>query len=90
MFNDKRELIKVTETSKGFSKSEGINYENTNIFTLKHIPNQLTIHAELPEKRTYEYIFDESGNPKEINSYVIETDHTWLHKKIILNVLYEE
>jgi hypothetical protein len=44
-------------------------------------PNKLTIQADLPEKRTYEYIFDDLGNPKEINSYVVEADKTWLHKK---------
>jgi hypothetical protein len=90
MFNYKRELIKVTETSKYFSENSGINYESNRTFTLEHSTNQLIIHAELPEKRTYEYIFDTLRNPKEINSYVVEADNTWLHKKTILNILYEE
>tara|TARA_R110002126_G_scaffold281512_2_gene429333 strand:+ start:2153 stop:3199 length:1047 start_codon:yes stop_codon:yes gene_type:complete len=90
MFNDKRELIKVAESSKGFSENEGVNFESNSTFTLEHRPNHLIIHAELPEKRTYEYIFDDSGNPKEINSYVVDADQTWLHKKTILKVLYEE
>ncbi|WP_231567327.1 hypothetical protein [Lacinutrix sp. Hel_I_90] len=83
-------MIKIEETSKGFSENEGVNYENTLIFTLHHKPNKLIVEAHLPEKRTYEYIFDDLGNPKEINSYVVDTNNTWLHKKTTFNILYNE
>jgi hypothetical protein len=89
-YNDQNELIKVVETSKGFSENDGVNYENTQTFTLDYGANKLLINASLPEKRTYEYIFDKLGNPKEINSYVVEKDTTWLHKKTTFEILYSE
>jgi hypothetical protein len=89
-YNDHNELIKVVETSKGFSENDGVNYENTQTFTLDYGANKLLINASLPEKRTYKYIFDKLGNPKEINSYVVEKDTTWLHKKTIFKILYRE
>lgn len=89
-YNDQNELIKIVETSKGFSENDGVSYEDTKTFTLDHGANKLIINASLPEKRTYEYIFDKLGNPKEINSYVVEKDTTWLHKKTTFKILYNE
>jgi len=90
LYNDKNELVKVVENSKGFSENEGVNYENMQTFDLEYKSNKLIINASLPENRRYEYIFDEYANPKEINSYVVEKDTTWLHKKTIFKILYIE
>lgn len=89
-YNDQNELIKIVKTNKGFSENDGVSYEDTKTFTLDHGANKLIINASLPEKRTYEYIFDKLGNPKEINSYVVEKDTTWLHKKTTFKILYNE
>lgn len=83
-------LIKVVETSKGFSENDGVNYENTYVFKLDYKSNKLLINVNLPERRTYEYIFDEFSNPEEINLYTVETDKTWLHKKTTFKILYNE
>lgn len=83
-------LSKVVEISTGFSKKEGIKYKNTRTFELSYQPNKLIIHANLPEKRIFEYIFDSFKNPKEINLYVINEHKTWLNKRTIFNILYTD
>ncbi len=89
-FNENSKLVRVEETTKGFSENEGIYFENAELFTLDHKPDKLIVHADLPKKTSYEYIFDAYGNPKEIYSYVVEPDNTWLEKKILFKVSYIE
>ncbi|GGG45031.1 hypothetical protein [Bizionia arctica] len=89
-YNEKSELIKIVDTNKGFSENEGVDYEDMELFILQQKPKKLIIHAGLPKKRTYEYIFDDLGHPKEINSYVVEAHKTWLHKKTAFKILFSE
>ncbi|TXD66225.1 hypothetical protein [Polaribacter glomeratus] len=89
-YHKNNRLHKVEEISSAFSKKDGVQYKNTRTFTLEYQPNKLVIYANLPERRTYEYIFDAFKNPKEINSFIIKKDKTWLHKKTTFKILYDE
>ena len=89
-YTKNKKLNKLVEISTGYSKKDGVRYKNVQTFSLTYQSNRLTICANLPEKRIYEYILDTFKNPREINSYVVEKDRTWLHKKTTFKILYDE
>lgn len=86
-YNEDNQLIKIEENKKDFSESGGINYENSQTFSLNYQPNKLVINASFPELRNYEFLFDDLGNPLQINSYVVDENKSWLHKSTRFKIL---
>ncbi len=89
-YNERCQLVKVTTERKRFTEENGIEDQSKRLYELSYKPKQLTIAARLPEKRSYAYTLDALGNPKEINSYVVDADTSWLHKKTSFNILYNK
>ncbi|WP_055444218.1 hypothetical protein [Lacinutrix himadriensis] len=89
-YNERCQLVKVLEERKGFTEENGIENQSKRLYELSYKPNQLNIAASLPEKRSYAYTFDVLENPKEINSFVVDADTTWLRKKTSFNILYNK
>ena len=88
-YNAEKQLLSAETTEKGYSKAEGIRYEEHQRYVMHYERNKIIVNAFLPEKRQFVFTFDRYKNPIQIDSYVTD-NHKWLHKQTLLNIKYKQ